>query len=468
MTAVLRGGTVVVGLHPAEVVHADVVVDEGRVVSVGPGMSGADGASVIDCSGCLVIPGNVCAHTHAYSALARGMPYRLDPPRTFVEILRRVWWRLDRALDEASIRASARVAAMEALLAGTTTLLDHHASPNAIDGSLDIVADAFAELGVRSILAYETTDRDGPGHAVAGLEENRRFLARVAADRSDLVRGLVGAHASFTLSDATLERCVDLARASGRGLHVHVAEDAADEHDSEALHGLRVLNRLERAGGLDPAPLLAHGVHLDRAEAALFRASDATLAHNPRSNMNNAVGRTRLDLLGDRVALGTDGIGADMFEESRVGHLRHVEEGPTMAGVDDFVAPADPADAGSIDPAWPLARLTTGARFVADAFGEPSLGRIVPGAPADLVVLDYPAPTPVTVETLVGHWLFGLSARAVRDVMVAGRVVVRDRQLVAVDQEAMAAEAQVEALRLWERLDAIGEHRFVPGEVMVG
>jgi cytosine/adenosine deaminase-related metal-dependent hydrolase len=157
----LTGATVVVSLDPAEVVDATVVIDAGRVVTLTP--SPPPGIATIDCSGCLVIPGNTCAHTHAYSSLARGMPYRLEPPRDFVEILRRVWWRLDRALDESSIRASARVAAMEALLAGTTTLFDHHASPGVIDGSLDIVADAFEELGVRSVLAYETTDRDGPG-----------------------------------------------------------------------------------------------------------------------------------------------------------------------------------------------------------------------------------------------------------------------------------------------------------------
>jgi cytosine/adenosine deaminase-related metal-dependent hydrolase len=344
--------------------------------------------------------------------------------------------------------------------------VDHHASPNAIDGSLDILADAFAELGVRSILAYETTDRDGPAHARAGIAENRRFLAHVADGRVPLVRGMVGAHASFTLSDATLDACVDAARSSGRGLHIHVAEDAADEIDAVTLHGLRVLERIERAGGLDPAPLLAHGVHLDLAEAALFRASGATLAHNPRSNMNNAVGRTPLGLLGARVALGTDGIGADMFEESRLGHLRHLEE--RHDAPDDPALEPGGADAGSSDAEWPLARLAAGARFVGDAFDEPLLGRIVPGAPADLVVLDYPAPTPLTSDTLAGHWTFGLSARAVRDVIVAGRVVVRDRRLTSVDQEALADEARREARRLWERLDMIGEHGFVPGEVMVG
>jgi putative selenium metabolism protein SsnA len=473
MRTVLSGATVVVGLHPAQVVEASVVIDGDRIAAVGsaPFVRAGNGDRVIDAGGCLVIPGNVCAHTHAYSALARGMPYHLEPPRDFVEILRRVWWRLDRALDEAAIRASARVAAMEALLAGTTTLVDHHASPAAIDGSLDIIADAFEELGVRSILAYETSDRDGPGHALAGLAENRRFLDRVATTHPRLVRGLVGAHASFTLSDDTLEGCVDLARASGRGLHIHVAEDAADQADAEARHGLRVLDRLERVGGLEPAPVLAHGVHLDHAEAALFRASGATLVHNPRSNMNNAVGRAPLAQLGSRVALGTDGIGADMFEESRSGYLRHLEErtaAPDHDGGHRLPITDVAADAGSTSADWPLARLTVGAALVSDAFGEPGLGRIEAGAPADVVVLDYPAPTPVTSETLADHWTFGLSARAVRDVIVAGRVVVREGRLTAVDGEAIAAEARVEAARLWERLDAIGEHPFAPGEVLVG
>jgi len=467
MTTMLLGGTVVTGLHPAEVVTGDVVIEGDRIAAVGPPPAGTSGMALIDCRGCLVIPGNVCAHTHAYSALARGMPYRLAPPRDFVEVLRRVWWRLDRALDEESIRASARVAAMEALLAGTTTLVDHHASPGAIDGSLDILAEEFGRLGLRSVLAYETTDRDGPGHARAGLDENRRFLDRVAATRPPLARGLVGAHASFTLSDTTLERCVDLARASGTGLHVHVAEDAADERDAEAAHGLSVLARLERAGGLDPASVLAHGVHLDRSEAALFRASGATLVHNPRSNMNNAVGRAPLDLLGPRIALGTDGIGADMLEESRVGYLRHLED-RHGAAADEGEVLRGPGSAGSTDPAWPLARLAIGARRVGDAFDEPSFGRVVAGAPADLVVLDYPAPTPLTAGTLAGHWTFGLSARAVRDVIVAGRVVVRERRLTAVDQDAIAADARPVAARLWERLDTIAEHSFAPGEVMVG
>ena len=444
MALVLSGGTVVTSIDPVRIEAADVVVRDGRVASVGsaPDLGPADGR--IDCRGCLVIPGNVCAHTHLYSALARGMPYHLEPPRDFVEILRRVWWRLDRGLDEASVRASALVGGMEALLSGTTTLIDHHASPNAIDGSLDVIAEALATLGIRSVLAYEVTDRDGPDRAEAGILENRRFAARVASGSLPLARSMIGAHASFTLSEGTLAACADTARATGNGLHVHVAEDAADEEDSRARYGISVMERLARADALDERTLLAHGVHLDEEEVVAARADGATFVHNARSNMNNAVGRAPLRRLGGHVALGTDGIGADMFEESRVAFFRAREDG------------------AAADPRWALARLAEGAKLAGRLIGEPLLGRIEPGAPADLVVLDHEAPAPVDATSFPGHWIFGLSARTVRDVVVAGDVVVRDRQLELVGEDWLTEHARAEAARLWSRLDAIGEHPFDP------
>ena len=442
MSLVLGGGTVVRSLAPPDVVRADVIVEAGRIVSVGGPVPAA--AARLDCDGCLVVPGNVCAHTHLYSALARGMPYRLAPPRTFVEILRRVWWRLDRALDVRTIRASALVGGMEALLAGTTTLVDHHASPAAIDGSLDIVADALGTLGIRSVLCYETTDRDGSARARAGLAENRRFAAAIARGGRPLARAMIGAHASFTLSEATLEACAGAARELRSGLHVHVAEDAADEEDAVARFGVRVANRLSAAGALDERTLLAHGVHLDRSEVDLVRAAGATVVHNPRSNMNNAVGRAPLAALGKRVALGTDGIGADMFEETRAAYLRRREEDLTTG------------------PGWALDRLAESARVAGDAFGEPLLGQIRPGAPADLVVLDYPSPSPLDGGTLAAHWLFGLSAASVRDVVVGGDVVVAGRRHMRADEAALAAEARVAARRLWARLDEVGVHPFAP------
>ncbi|MCZ7589114.1 MAG: amidohydrolase family protein [Gaiella sp.] len=434
---ILTGATVVTSLDPVRLARRDLHLEDGRVVAEAGGPSR-------DCSGCLVVPGNVCAHTHLYSALARGMPYRLPPPESFLQILQRVWWRLDRALDEESVRASALVGGMEALLSGTTTLVDHHASPNAIDGSLDVIADALGSLGARSVLCYETSDRDGPERAQAGVAENARFASRVARERPPLTRGLIGAHASFTLSDETLAACVEAARTHGVGIHVHAAEDLADEADSEALHGARVAARLAAGGALDERTLLAHGVHLDDGEVALVRGRGATIAHNARSNMNNGIGRARVDVLGPHVALGTDGIGSDMFEESRTAFFRLHEDGVG-------------AGAG-----WALARLAEGARLAGRAFDEPALGTLVPGAPADLAVLDYAAPAPLDTGSFAGHWIFGLSSRSVRDVMVAGEWVVLDRRLARVDQQELVERARPQAERLWARLDEIDPHPFEP------
>ncbi len=447
MTLVLAGGVVVTSIDPVQIEHADVVVDGGRIGAVSPSPEVPATATRLDCSGCIVIPGNVCAHTHLYSALARGMPYALEPPSDFVEILRRVWWRLDRGLDQAAIRASALVGGMEALLSGTTTVVDHHASPNAIDGSLDLVATALGELGIRSVLAYEVTDRDGPERAEAGVRENRRFAARVTGGAVPLTRSMIGAHASFTLSEETLDACVDAAADTATGLHIHVAEDAVDEADCRDRFGMSVLERLARAGALDERALLAHAVHIDRHEAELACDARATIVHNTRSNMHNAVGRAPLQWLRDRVALGTDGIGGDMFEESRAAYLRAREDGTAH------------------DPIWALARLAEGARLAGRAFGEPQLGRIEAGAPADLVVLDHEAPAPVDAGSFPGHWIFGLSSRAVRDVVVGGDVVVRDRQLELVGQDWVTAAARGEAARLWARLDSIAEHPFDPRTV---
>lgn len=435
MSFALTGASVVTSLDPVEMVKTDVLVDGERVSSVDRAPEGIPRLERVDC---LIVPGNVCAHTHLYSALARGMPYSLQPPTDFLQILQRIWWRLDRALDKASIRASVRVGGAAALLAGTTTLIDHHASPNAIDGSLDIVAEALDEIGIRSVLSYEVTDRDGPARASAGVAENERFLAA----HPPLTRGQVGAHASFTMSDATLAACVEMADRAGTGIHIHVAEDGVDQRDAHARFGQGVVRRLIDAGALHENSLLAHCIHLDDEEIRLVREAGACVAHNATSNMNNAVGHAAVARLGDHVALGTDGIGGDMFAESRAAYFR--------ARDGDLATPID----------WPLGRLAEGARLAGRLFGEPSLGAVAPGAPADLVVLDYVPPTPLGAENLAGHWMFGLDAADVRDVVVAGELVVEDRRLTKVDQDELAAEATVQAARVWERLDEIPVHGF--------
>lgn len=445
MDLILGGGTVVTSLAPPRLAGGDVVVRDGRVASVGGSAHTAPDAPRLDCSGRVVVPGNVCAHHHLYSTLARGMPFGLEAPRSFLEVLRRVWWRLDRALDDESVWLSAWTGTAEALLAGTTTIVDHHASPSAVYGSLDRVAEALDGLGARGVLCYEVSDRDGPGVADAGIEENRRFLAK-ASGGPDRLRGMVGAHASFTLSDATLARCVGLALEAGVGIHVHAAEDGVDQADAVARHGRRVLERLREAGALCEGSLLAHCIDLDDDELAALAASGATAVHNPRSNMNNGVGHARVGRF-ERLALGTDGIAGDLFEEGRAAYWRAREDDPDVA------------------PQWVLDRLADSAAAAGRAFGEPLLGRIEPGAPADLVVLDYDPPTPLTAESLGGHWVFGIGAGHVRDVVVDGRVVVSDRRLAAAGSGEVRERSREAAERLWRRMEPMGEHPFVPAGV---
>jgi cytosine/adenosine deaminase-related metal-dependent hydrolase len=223
-----------------------------------------------------------------------------------------------------------------------------------------------------------------------------------------------------------------------------VAEDAADQRDAEARFGRRVIERLAEAGALTERSLLAHCVHVDDREIDLIRDSGAWVAHNPRSNMNNRVGQAPVARLGERVALGTDGIGGDLFAESQAAYWRGHEGDP------------------SISPSWVLGRVAAGAAFAGRGFGEPLLGQIEPGAPADLVVLDYDPPTPLSAENLAGHWVFGLSASHVRDVVVDGSVVVRERRLLPGGEGEPGAFSQAAAQELWERMDAIQAHPFEP------
>ena len=253
-------------------------------------------------------PGLVCAHHHLYSALARGMP---APPRTpsgFVEILEMVWWRLDRALDLESIRWSAMLGALEALERGCTAVIDHHESPEAIEGSLTVIADACAEVGIRVNCAYGITDRHGADGALRGLAENERFLR-------DGGRGMVGVHAAFTCTDGTLEAAAGLAADMGVGVHVHVAEGPGD---ADAVDRLRDLAADDW--------MLVHGVHLPDDHGLA-----GTMVHNPRSNMNNAVGYARPARFANPMALGSDGIGADMLDEFRLAYVRHREDDVTAS-----------------------------------------------------------------------------------------------------------------------------------------
>jgi putative selenium metabolism protein SsnA len=427
LNVVLTGGTLV---DPARrtVVAGDIPVSSGYISSA------ADDASSVDVTGCVVMPGLVCGHHHLYSSLARGMPGPGEPPQSFLEILERVWWRLDRALRLADIRLSALLGAVLAARCGTTTIVDHHASPEAIEGSLDVVADGLQEAGMRSVVCYEVTDRHGEEGGRAGIEENARFLD---ANHRPLVRAMMGAHASFTIGPRNLEALAGLARERGVPVHIHVAEDECDEQDSLERYGVRTAHRLAEAGALQEGDLLAHGVHLDGAEREAVRASGAWVAHNARSNMNNRVGSAPVSDLGERLVLGTDGIDGDMFAEARACYLKSREA------------------SSSSGPDFAVDRLCAGAGLAGSMFGEPALGTLEAGAPADLVVLDLDVPTPMSGSNIAGHLLFGFDAGNVRDVMVRGEWIVRDRRHLLIDEAELAARCREAAPKLWARMESL-------------
>jgi cytosine/adenosine deaminase-related metal-dependent hydrolase len=379
-----------------------VTVVDGRVASLAP-----PGTRTLDCPDAEIVPGAVCAHTHLYSGLVPyGMPPPAPPPGSFLEILQRVWWRLDRALDAASLRASAREAIARALLAGTTTLVDHQESPAFIEGSLGVLEEACDELGVRALLCYGATERNGgPEEARRGLAECRRVTG------TPTVRGLVGLHASFTVSDETLRAAGRLARDRGTVVHVHVAEDQADVVDARARGSAGTLERMLDLEALPPGSILAHGVRLSSEQVALANGAGMWFVQNPRSNEGNRVGYPAALRHGARVALGTDGWVADMaVEEAALFRL-------ASAHADDHAA----------------GRLAAGHGLVAQAFGAATFP-LAEGSVGDVVVRD---------------------GRGARHVVVNGRVVVEDGRLAGADLEEITQDSRREASRLWQRMAAI-------------
>jgi putative selenium metabolism protein SsnA len=391
------------------------------------------GEPVSDLSGKFVMPGMVCGHTHLYSALARGMPAPKKTPRNFYEILKYVWWTLDRALDEEAVYYSTLAGALDAVRAGTTTLIDHHASPNFIRGSLGVMGEAFEQVGLRGVLCYEVTDRNGMPGAKLGLEENAAWVAK---NRGPMFGGLVGAHASFTLSDKSLRDCAELAEELRSGVHIHVAEDPCDQADCTKKYRMRLIDRLGEANVFGPKTILGHCTHLDKASLEIAKRAGCWFAHNTRSNMNNAVGYAPVHLMGRQVALGTDGIGADMFEEVKFAWFK-ARDGRNGLGIADVV--------GFLAGSQRLASMLLGVK----------LGKLEVGAAADLAVLDYPTPTAVTAGNLLGHLIFGMSSQFVTDTMVNGRWVLRNRKVTGVDDEAIREKSKKVAEKVWKKFQRL-------------
>jgi len=394
-------------------------------------------AEMLDAKGQCVLPGNICAHTHFYGAFARGLAIPGAPARDFPAILGRLWWPLDKSLTEQDIRASALVCLVDAIRHGTTTLFDHHASANLIPGSLNTIAAAVLEAGVRSVLCYEVSDRDGPQKADAGIQENLAFIAS-ARERRPILAAAFGLHASLSLSDQTLDRCRSVLP-EGHGFHIHAAESDADQFDCMSRYGMRVINRLHQHGILGPASILAHCVRVDEREIDLLAESSTWVTHQPRSNMNNGVGVAPVEAMlraGVRLALGNDGFSNAMWEEWKTAYLLQK------------AWHRDP----SRMPGMEVKRIAieNNAALASQYFGIP-IGRIEPGAAADLMLVDYHPFTELSGENIVWHILFGFRDGMVTTTIANGKILMQDRELQTLDEEKIARTALGLSKDTWKR-----------------
>lgn len=394
----------------------------------------------LDAGGQLALPAALCGHTHFYGAFARGWAYPGPPATRFGEILERLWWRLDKLLTLEDVRYSALVCLADAIRHGTTTLIDHHASPHAIAGSLDVIAAAVLQSGLRVSLCYEVTDRDGEALARAGIAENVRFLRRLRATPHPQLAASFGLHASLTLSDVTLAAAVAAAEGLETGFHIHAAEGIEDVEDSLRKSGRRVIHRLQTAGILGPRTIVAHAVHVDESEMDVLAETGTWVTHQPRSNMNNAVGTAQVERMlqrGVRVALGNDGFSNNMFEEMKATYLIHklAQRDPRAMPGDLVSRLAYDANARLADIFWPGQRL----------------GELTPGALADLVLVDYHPTTPLTADNLPWHLLFGYEASQITTTISAGRLLMQDRHLLTLDEVEITARSRELAAALWQR-----------------
>lgn len=417
-----------------------VIVEEGKVAQVGAGSAPeVREAWRIDAQGNLLTPALVNAHAHLYSSLARGIPLRAFSPRSFGQILEQLWWKLDRALDSEDIYLSALVGGVAHLKRGVSVIFDHHASPRAILGSLSQIKRALSELGLRADLCYEVTDRGGPKERDLGIEENVRFA------KEELVPGQFsahfGLHASFTLSDETLEKCRAAADPLQLGFHSHLAEGKEDPLDALQKYGMRTAERLDQFNILQESSILAHGIQLSQTELEILAERKPAIAHNPRSNMNNAVGAAQVEKMlarGIPVVLGTDGFGCDMLGELLSARLlaHHAQGDPTALG--------DEAAKKILAQNYALAER---------AFSLP-FGKVEPGYAADLVIWDYTPPTPLDGGNVLSHLLFANITEGLRPmyVLVAGVVRLEDGRVPGLDEKAVLLRAQRKAGEIWSRI----------------
>ncbi len=425
MSVLLKNATYI-DWESLEFTQSDILVEEGidggiRLLPPGEAIDLPAGHETLDCSGKLVTKAFAIGHHHVYSALARGMPAPKKQAVNFREILQYIWWNLDKCLDEEMIRYSALVTAMAAAKAGSTFVIDHHASPNHIEGALEVIAQAFDRVGVGHLLCYEITDRDGQGKAAKGLAETEQYLKNR--------QGLLGLHASFTVGDETLAQSADLMQRCHTGVHVHVAEDLYDQEHCLRKYGKRVMQRWHDARLLDsPKTILVHGLHLDQAERDLFRMNPCWMAQNMESNLNNNVGCFNGEGMGDRIMFGTDGMHSDIIQSAKAAF---------------FVGQR--YDNISFQEAYK--RFRNVHRYIrSNAFSGDGHN--------NLVVIEYDHPTDIHKDNFLGHFLFGIHSGHINDVLSDGKLIVHNRILQTVDQEEILFISREQARRLWQKMIA--------------
>lgn len=395
-------------------------------------------ARFIDAKGKLIMPGFINTHMHYYSTFARGMSNDSPPAMKFSDILKGLWWRLDKVLTLEDVYYSAAVPMLDQVKNGVTTIFDHHASPYAIKGSLFKIAEAAEHIGLRSNLCYETSDRDGEKIAEEGIAENAEFIRYCNNKKDDMLKGMFGLHASMTISDKTLEKCLDAVQGLNTGFHVHCAEGIEDVEDSRAKYGKGVIERWYDTGVLCDKTIAVHCIHITEEEMDMLKEKDVIVVHNPESNMGNAVGASPvLEMFskGILLGLGTDGYTADMMESYKVGNIihKHVKGDSKVAW-------------GEIPE-----MLFTNNKKIAERFIEGQVGILKEGALADVIIVDYNPWTPMNEGNINSHLLFGINGRNVDTTIVNGKVLMEGRQLVDIDEERIMARSRELASAVWKR-----------------
>lgn len=419
-----------------------VAVENGLIVAVGPWLELLEhyrGAQVLDAWGGVIMPGLINTHEHIYSAMARGLSVKGYAPRGFLDILEGMWWNIDRHLTLEQTRCSAMATMMECVKNGVTTIFDHHASAFQIPDSLFAIEKAGKEIGLRRCLCYEITDRDGAEKAKQSVLENESFARYALQEGSDMVAAMMGMHASFTISDETMDFAA-AHKPEEVGYHIHVAEGAYDLEHCQKTYGKRLVERLNDRGILGPKTLAAHCIYINEAEMDLLRATDTMVVHNPESNMGNACGCPPTMALchkGILTGLGTDGYTHDMLESYKVANILHKHQlrDPNAAWgeVPEMLFENNPKIAGR--------------------YFKTPLGKLKPGYGADVIVTDYIPITPMDASNCNGHILFGMSGRSVIHTVCAGKILMQDRELCCCDEERVAAQVREGASQLWKSIN---------------